>query len=541
MRYNPRLECPSRNSRFYNSNENPFVASGYGMFQNNGNCTAYAFGRFFEILGSKPTLCTGNAGEWYGKKSDGYERGSKPQLGAVACWAKPGAAGHVAIVEQINSDGSVLMSQSGWQSRYFWTQTHRPTNYMNSPYIFQGFIYNPAVKGMKDKLSEFLQIAQMHLGEGGDWTWKVSGLSKGQPWCAAFINAVAKTVGGILNVCLPDTYVAGDYARLGVLQNLGTFMKGPYHGMNVNPQPGDLILFRWTRSSRSSQYASDHVGIVLEYKNDTVYTIEGNSSNKVSKRQYGKNNSCINGYFRPNWNAAGGNVNNLVSYTPLYKELNTREDAILREVAYINKYNEPSINLSNIRLSLLNYTTPLGTIFSGSSQDSSSRDAVITDGLGTIQRNIVEYFIDKGFNAAVGIGIVANIQAECSFNIGQKIKDSNGKYSYGMCMWNHVNGEDMVKYVGTNWKTNLSGQLDFLWYDMTLRQPNWFNYMYNKIYGSGTFIQALKTIPNNVYGAMKAADIFVRCYENPANPSPASDLRQQYAKDWWNKIAVQMI
>ena len=524
MNYIPRLECPSRSSRFYNSNENPFVASGYGMFQNNGNCTCYAFGRFFEILGKQPKLSSGNAGRWYGNTADGYERGSSPQLGAVACWSNPGKAGHVAIVEKINSDGSVLMSQSGWHSGYFWTQTHHPTNYLGGSYIFQGFIYNPAVKGMKDKLSEFLQVAQLHLGEGGDWTWKVSGLSKGQPWCAAFINAVAKTVGGVLNVCLPNTYVAGDYARLGVLQNFGKFLEGPYYGISVNPQPGDLILFRWSKSSRSDQYASDHIGIVLECKDDIIYTVEGNSGNKVSKRQYGKNNSCINGYFRPNWNAAGGNVTNLVSYRPLYQEFNTREDAILREVGYINKDYEPSINLSNIKLSLLNYTTPLGTIFSGSTKDSSSYDTVITDNMEANPRNVIKYFMDKGLNAAAGCGIAGNIWHESRFNTAS-IGD-NGT-SFGICQWHLGRGAAMKKMAGSNWASNLTGQLNYLYYELTTS--------YTSVYN------VLTSVPNNESGARKAADVFVRKFEVPANVNYQSSIRQDTASKYWKQLAIQLV
>ena len=546
MEYTPRLKCPSSSSKYYNSNENPFVASGYGMFQNNGNCTCYAWGRFFEILGKRPNLHTGDAGTWYGKTSDGYERGNKPQLGAVACWAKPGQAGHVAIVEKINSDGSILFSNSGWNYKLFYQTTGNPTNYMNSSsYIFQGFIYNPAVKGLQDKLSEFLKVAESHVGENGDWTYKVSGLSKGQPWCAAFVNACAKTVGGVVNVVIPQTYSSSAIPRIGVNKGYGSWIEGPHKGNNVTPQPGDLILFRWSSYSNLDTYDSDHVGIVKDVKNNRIYTIEGNSSNKVSKREYSISDRCINGYYRPNWNEVGSNCLNLVTYKPLYDVVNTREDAIIREVGYIDSLNKPSINLSNIRLSVINYTTPLGVVFNnmiGSSSEVSTdvEQTVITDGLSNVQRTIVEYFMNKGLSGAVGVGIVANVQAECSFNIGQKVMDSNGKYSYGMCMWNGINGEDMVKYVGSNWRTNLSGQLDFLWYDITSRQPNWFNYMYRNIYGSGEFLKELMSIKNTEEGARKAADIFVRCYENPANVYSASQLRQSYASDWWNKLVVQI-
>ena len=146
--YTPRLTAPTEDNPCYYA-ENPFEWSGYGL----PNCTAYAWGRFYEVLGTTPKLSLGNAEEWY-VYNDGYKRGNAPQLGAVACWRKGVAgdnsdgAGHVAIVEQINSDGSIVTSESGWgASSIFWT-TKRPKDGnwgASSDYTFQGFIYNPAV------------------------------------------------------------------------------------------------------------------------------------------------------------------------------------------------------------------------------------------------------------------------------------------------------------------------------------------------------------------------------------------------------------
>ena len=75
-----------------------------------------------------------------------------PKLGAIICW-KAGTvgddsdgSGHVAIVEQINKDGSIVTSESGWGAS-FWFRTTRNNNDGNwSGDIgneFQGFIYNP--------------------------------------------------------------------------------------------------------------------------------------------------------------------------------------------------------------------------------------------------------------------------------------------------------------------------------------------------------------------------------------------------------------
>lgn len=152
--YTPRLASPSISDRYwiktsYNGLNECILIDG-----SNGsclpNCVGYAWGRFYEILGTKPTLSKSNAENWY-NTNDGYERGQSPKLGAVICWRKGEAgngndgAGHVAIVERINADGSILTSNSGYGSSRFWLQTVRAPYNIGANYYFQGFIYNPGV------------------------------------------------------------------------------------------------------------------------------------------------------------------------------------------------------------------------------------------------------------------------------------------------------------------------------------------------------------------------------------------------------------
>lgn len=121
---------------------NPFAGGIYGM----PNCTCYAYGRYAEVRGAFADLPTGNAGDWY-PNATAFSRGQTPQLGAIACYNHANYAGHVAVVEQINTDGSIVTSNSGYHSTYFWTETAYPSNnYVTSwmrryPYYFQGFIY----------------------------------------------------------------------------------------------------------------------------------------------------------------------------------------------------------------------------------------------------------------------------------------------------------------------------------------------------------------------------------------------------------------
>lgn len=551
MAFVPRLTEPSRSDPHWiqtgSGGKNPCI---YGS-GNSGNsvlpnCVGWSFGRFMEILGSTPKLSRGDAGQWYGNTADGYKRGSKPQLGAVACWAKPGSWGHVAIVEQINSDGSIITSNSGWNSsRRFWTETGSAPKWINwSGYVFQGFIYNPAVEGMRDKLADFLDIAERHVGENGDWTWKTSGLSRGQPWCAAFVMAVAKTVGGLIGQVMPMTYGAGDVPRVGVPNKMGTWFPGPAQGRNAVPQPGDMILFRWSQYSGVDTYYSDHIGIVRSVDSTSVHTIEGNSggsnyTSSVKKKSYPLTSGCINGYYRPDWSKVGASSGNLIDFTlgPLYDMTNTRADATLLEIGYMNSALEPSIYSSNIKLSLINYTTWIGSMFAFGTRN--LRQSAILDGLqdttdlGSMDgtpRVIVEYFQSKGLNAAAGIGIIANIKHESGFRtdvIEYGYTLANG--GVGLCQWTNYprssstgRRTNMINMVGSNWRNNLTGQLDYLWYELTTSYTG--------------VLSHLKSVPNSRQGAMSAADYFVRKFEVPANVDAQSKIRQQSASEFWDKI-----
>ena len=154
--YYPRLDSKGIYLSKYYYNENPFHLSEYGL----PNCTCYAWGRFYEICGIYPErLQMGDAGEWFPKaeRAGDYKTGNTPALGAIICWASTvGGAGHVAVVEQINEDGSFIISQSGYYrpvadyppdtEDYFWTDTCNATTklapWMDGRYSFQGFIYN---------------------------------------------------------------------------------------------------------------------------------------------------------------------------------------------------------------------------------------------------------------------------------------------------------------------------------------------------------------------------------------------------------------
>lgn len=147
--YTPRLTSAGiAGSRWYET-QNPFYLSGNPM----PNCTAYAFGRAWEIgdpnnTGANyPPLSTGNAEDWY-NHADSWARGSTPKLGAIACYADGiySGLGHVCVVEEIDLvNQRCRVSESAYNGYYF-RSTHfigYNGDYGYGNYTFQGFIYNP--------------------------------------------------------------------------------------------------------------------------------------------------------------------------------------------------------------------------------------------------------------------------------------------------------------------------------------------------------------------------------------------------------------
>lgn len=117
------------------------------------NCVGYAQGRLLEILQMTKvnwSLPACNAEDWYDKaQENGFQVGQTPKLGAVVCWragsTHNGAdgAGHVAVVEEIKSNGDIVVSNSAWNGTNFYTKTvTKASGYMySSSRPLVGFIY----------------------------------------------------------------------------------------------------------------------------------------------------------------------------------------------------------------------------------------------------------------------------------------------------------------------------------------------------------------------------------------------------------------
>lgn len=163
MTFKPRLTKPEAGNPYYNRVQNGGYSKAIlGNPTDPGctvlaNCVGYAAGRFGEIMNKGKLVhfeCPPNAEDFYDTAiAAGLKVGTQPKLGAIICWAKgktwcsADGAGHVAVVEDVKIDGSIITSESGYGAKNpFWTQ-HRYRESGNwgqsAAYRFLGFIYQP--------------------------------------------------------------------------------------------------------------------------------------------------------------------------------------------------------------------------------------------------------------------------------------------------------------------------------------------------------------------------------------------------------------
>ena len=132
-----------------------------------------------------------------------------------------------------------------------------------------------------------VQVALTQEGNGGDTYWSWYGFTKREEWCACFVSWCADQCGYIEAGVIPKFSLCS--AGMEWFESRGQFMDGSYV-----PASGDLVFFDWGNDG-----SVDHVGIVESVVDGTVYTVEGNSGDKVARRSYPIGYGQIVGYGVP--------------------------------------------------------------------------------------------------------------------------------------------------------------------------------------------------------------------------------------------------
>lgn len=157
-----RTSCPSNNKYYIRQANGGWNGAIQGYPTKSGanvlaNCVGYANGRFAEIIGKNKVefqlVC--NAEKFIERaKNYGLKVVNFPTLGGIMVWQKGATlsgndgAGHVAIVERIDSTNQIYTSESSYRGSAFYNAIRSNSNGrwgMGSAYKFRGCIVNPAI------------------------------------------------------------------------------------------------------------------------------------------------------------------------------------------------------------------------------------------------------------------------------------------------------------------------------------------------------------------------------------------------------------
>jgi hypothetical protein len=119
-------------------------------------------------------------------------------------------------------------------------------------------------------------------------------MSYSDPWCAAFIGAIAAEC-GMTDILLPECSCD---AMIELYRKRGLWMEAD----DYTPKVGDLVLYDWQDSgSGDNTGSSDHIGIVYARDGNNLTIVEGNISDSVDFRQIKVNGRYIRGYCLPDY------------------------------------------------------------------------------------------------------------------------------------------------------------------------------------------------------------------------------------------------
>ncbi len=183
-----------------------------------------------------------------------------------------------------------------------------------------------------NQIEDLIAVAQTQIGyTEGNSTSQQGGTSGGSgnytkygawyginpgAWCAMFVSWCANQAG------IPGSIVYKHAScDLGMqwFQNNGKWQwSRAVNGNTYQPKRGDIIYFRTNVNQVTD---STHVGIIYNANSSTIYTIEGNASNKCQTKSYSISSTYILGYGTPAYsdNSGGGSTSTGASGLGTYR------------------------------------------------------------------------------------------------------------------------------------------------------------------------------------------------------------------------------
>ena len=134
-------------------------------------------------------------------------------------------------------------------------------------------LWRELLHGVTGSNSDIVLIAQEQLGNvGGKPYWSWYGFSSRVEWCCCFVSWCANECGYIESGTIPMYSVVD--TGVDWFKSKDQWLDG-----SEEPEAGMIIFFDW--ASDGLDGSGDHTGIVEKVENGIVYTIEGNSGDKV--------------------------------------------------------------------------------------------------------------------------------------------------------------------------------------------------------------------------------------------------------------------
>ena len=191
-------------------------------------------------------------------------------------WAKENYGGYT--YANAVEFSTMMAERNGWSS-------YGDKEYVS--HVLRYYVFGRIPTGIGNQA--IVQVALTQEGNGGAPYWSWYGFSSRVEWCACFVSWCADQCGYIESGVIPKFSLCS--AGMEWFESRGQFMDGSYV-----PASGDIIFFDWGNDG-----SIDHVGIVESVVDGTVYTVEGNSGDKVTRRSHAIGDAQICGYGVPEY------------------------------------------------------------------------------------------------------------------------------------------------------------------------------------------------------------------------------------------------
>ena len=385
-------------------------------------------------------------------------------------------------------------------------------------------------------------------------------MSYNDPWCAAFVSAVAHIcgfTGFIFPECSCDRMIKL-YKSAGRWQENDAYV----------PQPGDIIMYDWEDNGVGDNTGSaDHVGIVADINGQQIKIIEGNINDMVAYRFMMVNGKNIRGYCLPDYaghsaNAAAPAAQPTASRSVLKlgmqgEDVRELQEKLIRLGYFCGSDGADGDFGNNTLAAVIKYQKQKGLEADGevgpltmASIDNNvgafSGAPVAPAASGKNDEEIIwDYLMSKFQNAFAVAGIMGNLFAESSLN--PKNLQNTSEKSLGYTDEGYTNAVDNRMYTNfvydsagygiaqwTFWSRK-KGLLDYARSkgasigDLQMQ----LEYMYKEI--ETDYSAMLKTLLN-AKSVREASDLFVVKYEQPADQGQKQkEKRAGYGEGYYDK------